>query len=266
MGVGFAGVGAMGSALAAAMVKKGLVSSGDLCFLEPSDDRARSFSEETGARRVLDIAALADGSDFLFLAVKPQHLPGLLIDLKPRLKPATVLVSIAAGFPIQKILGLIAPCQNAVARVMPNTPARVGAGVSAVAFTDTTPAQARDQVVRLLEGAGRTLVVEEKLMNAVTAVSGSGPAYVFLFIEALADAGVRQGLPRETALTLALETVRGGAELVRATGLHPAILKDQVCSPGGTTIAAIEALEAGGLRNALFKAVAAAAKRAEELG
>lgn len=266
MSTGFAGIGAMGSALAGAMVRKGLLRAEELLFLEPSDERAEAFRREIGARRAKDPADLAAHSRVLFLAVKPQHLPGLLADLKPHLGPQTLLVSIAAGVSIQKIQALLAPAANPVARAMPNTPARVGAGVSAIAFSANVAAADRERVGALFAAAGRSLVVDEKLMNAVTAVSGSGPAYVFLFIEALADAGVRQGLPRDIAQTLALETVRGAAELVRDSGLHPAVLKDQVTSPGGTTIAALEALEAGGLRSALFRAVAAATKRAEELG
>lgn len=264
--VGFAGAGAMGTALLGAMIRGGGLAPASAGLFEADNSRAEAASRELGVRRFITAEEILKESDLVFLCVKPQHMPALLGEMKPHLRAGQVLVSIAAGLSMKRLREMTGPAPVALVRVMPNTPALAGAGVSGVSFGEGIDGATRQLVLDLLGHAGRTVVVDEKYMNVVTAVSGSGPAYFFVAIEALADAGVRHGLTRDVALLLATETVRGAAELVRHTGAHPAVLKDQVCSPGGTTIAALEALEDSGFRRSFYKAVAAAVGRAEELG
>src|SRR5207247_2081896 len=176
-----------------------------------------------------------------------------------------LIVAIAAGSPLSRITARLGGARKLV-RVMPNTPCLVRAGASAIAISPAVSVEEQALVVRLFEAVGTVVVVEERLMDAVTGLSGSGPAYVFQIIEALADGGVKMGLPRDTALTLAAQTVLGAAKQVLETREHPARLKDKVASPGGTTIAGLHALEAGGVRSAVIAAIEAATKRSEELG
>lgn len=206
----------------------------------------------------------ASAAQTVLLCVKPHDLIELVASLADPAQ-ARLFISIAAGIPISRIEDAAGPSDRVI-RVMPNTPALVGRGVSAVVPGSKATEEDVALAERLLSAVGNVVRVPEKLLDAVTGVSGSGPAYIFLVIEALADAGVRQGLPRPTALTLAAETALGAAEMVLRTGLHPAQLKDQVTSPGGTTIAALEILERRRVRGAFFEAVAAATRRSAELG
>ncbi|MCL2206079.1 MAG: pyrroline-5-carboxylate reductase, partial [Treponema sp.] len=214
--------------------------------------------------------------DFVFLAVKPQILKNVLEEIAPVLKerlsqaasgnsPEPVLVSMSPGWSIEKIqsvLGVKAP----VVRTMPNTPSLVGKGVIVLAASAEVPEERLEVLEKILKGAGLVDRIEEKYMDAITGVSGSGPAFVCLFIEALADGGVRSGLPRDKALRYAAQTVLGSAAMVLETGKHPGELKDMVTSPGGTTIEGIAALENGAFRAATMNAVEAARRRAAELG
>jgi pyrroline-5-carboxylate reductase len=214
--------------------------------------------------------------DYVFLAVKPQILGGVLAEIAPLVKErlakgtAPVLVSMAAGWPIGKIQLAVATqaaeVQVPVVRIMPNTPALVSKGLIALAASPELDEKKIAQLEALLSGAGLVDRIDERYLNAVTGLSGSGPAFVYLFIEALADAGVLAGLPRDKALRYAAQTVFGSAAMVAETGRHPGELKDMVCSPGGTTIAGIAALEAGAFRGTVIKAVESAWRRAAELG
>jgi pyrroline-5-carboxylate reductase len=225
----------------------------------------------------------AQKGDFVFLAVKPAELPGVLAEIAPALrerlaqgKPAA-LVSMAAGWSIGKILAIVGgsktdvPIERApvasvpVARIMPNTPALVSQGVIALASSPNFPSQKIAELEKILGAAGFVDRVDEQYMDAVTGLSGSGPAFVYLFIEALADGGVMAGLPREKALRYAAQTVLGAASMVKETGKHPGELKDMVASPGGTTIAGIGALEERAFRGAVMKAVETACRKAREL-
>ncbi len=212
-----------------------------------------------------DNAAAARQAATVLLAVKPQHMDGVLAELKDAVGEGHLLVSIAAGIPTAAIAARF-PHPVRVIRVMPNTPALVLEGVSALAGGSHATPRDLETARELFEAVGNVVIVDESLMDAVTGLSGSGPAYVFLIIEALADAGVKAGLPRDIALTLAAQTVRGAARLVLETGKHPGVLKDMVASPAGTTIAGLHALEQGGVRAALINAVEAAVRRAQELG
>ena len=208
---------------------------------------------------------MIQGGEIVILAVKPQMLAPVLAEARPVLTPQQLVVSIVAGVPLAQLMLSLGPTVRII-RVMPNTPSLVGA--CAAAFSPGGAATADDEqlVERMFRAVGVAYRVPEKLLDAVTGLSGSGPAYVAVVIEALSDGGVLMGLPRDVATTLAAQTVFGTAKMVLEAGLHPGVLKDMVASPGGTTIAGLHALEHGGLRAALMDAVEAATRRAEELG
>jgi pyrroline-5-carboxylate reductase len=212
-------------------------------------------------------------ADFVFLAVKPQTLSDVLAEIAPviqkRLTAPPLLVSMAAGWTIEKIQAAVAyntPAKIPVARIMPNTPALISKGMIALAVSPEVSGEQAAALEEMLKGAGTVDRISENYFNAVTGLSGSGPAFAFLFIEALADGGVLSGLPRDKALCYAAQTVLGSAAMVLETGHHPGELKDMVASPGGTTIAGVAALESGAFRSAAIQAVEAAWKRAMELG
>jgi pyrroline-5-carboxylate reductase len=228
--------------------------------VERRDLMKRRFGIRTGA----DNREAAAWADVVVLAVKPQILDGVVRELAPALAGKLVL-SIAAGVTIERLAKLV-PRGMRIVRAMPNTPVLVREGLSALSFGAGVTEGDQQLARRLFEAVGRAVVVEEKLMDAVTGLSGSGPAYVFLAIEALADGGVKMGLPRTVADLLAAQTLLGAAKMVLETGEHPAKLKDRVASPGGTTIAGLHRLEQGGFRAALIAAVEAAANRSVELG
>jgi len=205
-------------------------------------------------------------SPTVLLAIKPQIFPRVAAEIAPALKAESeqAIISIMAGISLAKIeeaLGKIAAI-----RAMPNTPATVGAGMTAIAASEKAAARHRETAEKIFQAVGEVVEISENLMDAVTGLSGSGPAYVALFLESLADGGVAAGLPRAIASKLALQTVLGSAQLLQATQMHPALLKDRVTSPGGTTIAGISELENCGFRSALIAAVKAASDRARELG
>ena len=215
-------------------------------------------------------AGAAERADFIFLAVKPQVLEEVLAEIAPVVKrrikagKKPVLVSMAAGWPIGKIQGVLGT-KAPVARIMPNTPALIGKGCIIVSVSPEVAADKAAALETMLASAGMVDRLDEKYLDAVTGLSGSGPAFAYLFIEALADGGVLAGLPRDKALRYAAQTVYGAAAMVLETGKHPGELKDMVCSPGGTTIAGVTALEAGAFRAAAIEAVEAAWRRAVEL-
>ncbi len=217
-----------------------------------------------GVKTFANAVELADACDMTVLAVKPKDTAALLSVLNGQAEVLDVL-SIVTGW-TQKMLEAALPKARGIARCMPNTPALVREGVIALASNHSLTWDRFDWLQNALASCGRTVVVTENLFDAVTGVSGSGPAYVYVFIEALADAGVRQGLARDTAYTLAAQTLLGAAKMVLETGEHPGALKDAVCSPGGTTIEAIYALEKAGLRGAVMDAVDACVQKAAKMG
>lgn len=258
------GSGQMGEALIGGWLAAKTVPPEAIIATDASAERRDLMKRRFGVRTGTDNRDAAARADVVVLAVKPQILDGVMKDLSSALSGKLVL-SIAAGVTIAH-LAKLAPKGARFVRVMPNTPVLVRDGVSALSFGAGVTEKEQQLARRLFEAVGRTVVVEEKLMDAVTGLSGSGPAYVFLAIEALADGGVKMGLPRTVADLLAAQTVLGAARMVLETGEHPAKLKNNVASPGGTTIAGLHRLEQGGLRAALMAAVEAAAKRSEELG
>lgn len=235
-----------------------------LCATDPVAARRDLLKSRFGIEVSDNNARAAAGADLVLLAVKPQVMPAVLNDARAALA-GKLVVSIAAGVTTAWIRERI-PAARAIVRAMPNTPALVREGVTALASQADLAAGDLASVRALFEAVGSVVMVEERLMDAVTGLSGSGPAYVFVAIEALADGGVKMGLPRATAQALAAQTVLGAARMVLEQGEHPARLKDQVASPGGTTIAGLHQLEAGGLRGCLMAAVEAATKRSQELG
>lgn len=264
--LGFIGAGQMATALARGFVEKQLVVASNLAAADPfAPSRERFLAALPGTRVGDDNATVARAADVCILAVKPAQAPSVAKEIRTALRPETLVVSIAAGVTLEKLaVGL--PKRARVIRVMPNTPCLIGRGASAFARGEHATSDDAQLISELLAAVGTVHEVSEKLLDAVTGLSGSGPAFVYTVIEALSDGGVRAGLPRELAAILAAQTVAGAAEMVLVTGEHPAKLRDAVTSPGGTTIAGLEALESGGLRAALIAAVREATHRATELG
>jgi pyrroline-5-carboxylate reductase len=262
---GFIGSGKMATALIKGMIHSGVAPVESVSASDPLP-AARDALHQASRIAVFDSnVQVAQQSDVLVLAIKPQNMAEVLVQLRSVVTSDHLVISIAAGITMGSIVaGLRQPAR--VVRVMPNTPALVGEGASAYAMgPDSGPAD--EAIVRACLGAvGRAVRVPESAIDAVTGLSGSGPAFVYLMIEALSDGGVRVGLPRDVATLLAAQTVLGAAKMVTETGRHPGVLKDEVASPGGTTIAGLHALERGGVRGALIDAVEAATRRSVELG
>lgn len=260
------GTGMMGGALARGLVACGAMSASRLRLFDTHAAKSQALARDLGPGALAAGSAqeAADGADVVLLAVKPPMVAGVLADLAPALRPGQLVLSIAAGVRLATMEGLL-PESTPVIRTMPNTPCLVGAGATAISrgrcATDAHLALAQT----LFASVGVSVVVPERLLDAVTGLSGSGPAYVYLMIEALADGGVKEGLTRDTARLLAAQTVLGAAQMVLSSDEHPAQLKDNVTTPGGTTIAALHVLERAGLRTALIDAVEASAARSREL-
>jgi pyrroline-5-carboxylate reductase len=261
--IAFLGGGVMASAILRSLLSSGLITPDQATISDPAE-AGRSNAASLGAKATASNSEAAAGADVVVLAVKPHFVATVLSEVSATLEPGQLLVSIAAGVTLAQLEAL-AP-QNPVVRVMPNTPVQVGAGAVAFSRGSRATAEHAALVEQLFNAGGICLEVTEPQLDAVTGLSGSGPAYVCLIIEALADGGVRMGLPRTTALKLAAQTLLGGAQLVLETGEHPAALKDRVATPGGTTSAGLAALEEGAVRSALIKAVEAATLRSRELG
>lgn len=260
---GCIGTGVMGTALMRSVLTS--AGSDELAVYDTDSLKAKDFASETGCFLASSAAEVTSMCHFVFLAVKPVILPRLLEEITPSLKPDTVLVSMAAGVTIETISRHCGG-HSQIIRIMPNTPVSVGSGVIAIAPSAHVGDEDIQALVSLLGPSGLCEKTAETLMDAVTAVSGSGPAYGYIFIDALADAAVRMGMGREQALRYAAQTLKGAASMVLETGTHPAVLKDGVCSPAGTTIAAVTALEAAGFRNAVITAALSAWERAREIG
>ena len=260
--LGFIGVGSMGGAIIRRLLAGGFVPRENLVYYDPDPARLAQM-EALGVEAALDNGEVMH-APVVVLGVKPQVMPAVLAGIKEFARPWHLIISIAAGVPLAPLEAALP--DSRVIRVMPNTPTLVGAGMAALAPGRSVTPEDLALALDLFRAVGQAVVVEERLMDAVTGLSGSGPAFVAVFIEALADGGVKMGLPRPLALTLATQTVLGTARLCHEEQLHPAVLKDQVTSPGGTTIAGLHALESGGFRGAVMDAVTAAAARSKELG
>ena len=263
--IGFIGAGQMATALGSGFVAADLVDADRLMAADPDPDAKRRFAQTSGGKTASDNLRVVDESDVIFLAVKPQQIIGVMAEIGPKITADKLVVSIAAGVRLDTLTEGLGT-EARLVRVMPNTPCLVGQAACGYCVSKTATPDDAQLINRLLSAVGIAVGVDEKLMDAVTGLSGSGPAFVYVVIEALSDAGVRMGLPRTVSTALAAQTVRGAAEMVLSTGEHTGVLKDKVTSPGGTTIAGLQALESAGLRAALMAAVEAATHRSQELG
>ena len=263
--VGFVGTGRMATALAGGLVSSGFCSTDLIVGSDVVPAAAAAFAEATGGSTVDSNAEVANRSDVIVLAVKPQQISEVLAELASAVTPDHLVVSIAAGITLSTLADALGSSTRLV-RVMPNTPCLVGLSASAFAPGPAATEADADLVARLLETVGVALPVNEQLIDAVTGLSGSGPAYIYEVIEGLVAGGVSCGLSRDVALQLAAQTVKGAAEMVLRTGEHPEALRDAVASPGGTRIAGLAELERLGLRDVLVSAVEAATQRSRELG
>jgi len=258
------GAGKMGGILVKAFLEKNLLSRTLTTATVQHEERARALSEKLGIPVGTDNAAAARDADIVFVCVKPQAVQGVMEELRPQIRPEQVVISVAASVPtshIENALGKNVP----VVRAMPNTPCVIGLGMTALCKGKHAGTQHLEVASELFNVVGRTVVVDEKHMDAVTGLSASGPAYIYIILESLAEAGVKVGLPRDVATLLAAQTTLGAAGVVLETGDHPALLKDAVTTPAGCTIDGIMELEEGKLRVTLIKAVVKAAQRAKEL-
>lgn len=263
--IGFLGAGKMATALAKGFLHAKLVKANQLFAADPYATAREHFFTETGAKIFAANVDVARRANVLVLATKPDQVASALSEISGVFSQKHLLISIAAGVTIAKLEGAL-PAATRVIRVMPNTPALVGVGAAGFALGKNATAADGELARRLLSAVGEALQVKESLLDAVTGLSGSGPAYVYQFIEALSDGGVAAGLPRDVATRLAAQTVLGGAKMVLETGQHPGALKDQVTSPGGTTIEGLHELEKGKLRATVMSAVRAATEKSKKLG
>lgn len=264
MKIGFIGLGNMARAIIGGMLEQGIVFAEEICGSAKTQKTRDAVREQFGIDVKASNAAVAEEAQTLILAVKPQYLAGVIAEIKDAVQPDTLIISIAAGKTIEWLEHAFGRRVKMV-RCMPNTPALVGEGCTGVCVNGAVSEEETKYSLRLMGSFGKASLVEERLMDAVGAVSGSSPAYVFLFIEAMADAGVAAGMPRAQAYEFAAQAVYGSAKLVLETGKHPGELKDMVCSPGGTTIEGLRVLEEAGFRGAVMDALLAAVEKSGKL-
>jgi pyrroline-5-carboxylate reductase len=264
MTVAVLGAGKMGGILLQAFLKQNLFAPDQIFATVAHAERAIALSTQWGVEVSTDNLEVVRKADLILLGVKPFQVPDLVEQIKPALTPAKTLISFAASVKTRAIEDA-AGMEIAVIRAMPNTPSALGAGAAGLCRGRFVKSEQMELAQRIFETVGRTVIVDEKHMDAVTGLSASGPAYIYIIIEALAEAGVKVGLPRDTATQLAAQTVFGAGKMVLETGYHPALLKDAVTTPAGCTVDGILELEEGGLRVTLIKAVMRATQRAKEL-
>jgi pyrroline-5-carboxylate reductase len=263
--IGFLGTGNMAEALIKGLTAAGLVEAKQVWGSDPRRERAAEMAERYGIHTTTHNEDVVRHAEIVILSVAPPPLLQVCDEIAPHLKPGALVISIAAGMPLAALERRL-PERTRIGRTMPNTPALVGAGATAISGGAHATADDLEIARHIFDAVGKTITVDEEQLDAVTGLSGSGPAYVFLIIEALSDAGVKMGLSRYNALALSAQTVLGSAKLLLETNEHPGRLKDMVTSPGGTAIAGLHTLEAGGLRTTLINAVEAATRRSRELG
>ncbi len=263
--IGFIGAGNMGSAILKSVVKSKKFFAKDINIFDLDKEKVNDLCDETGVNSAESVDQLVDASDIIILAVKPNVVEKVLTGCKNRFNLNKMLISIAVGIPISTYKNILG-ADKKIIRTMPNTPALVGEGMTLISFDDNINDNDLGLVKAIFECTGKVEVLEEKFMNEVTALTGSSPAYVFMFIEAMADAAVLSGLPRNLSYKLAAQAVLGSAKMVLESGKHPGELKDQVCSPGGTTIEAVAALEKNGFRHAVIDAMNQCTDKARSIG
>lgn len=262
--IGFIGSGNMASAMIGGIINSKLVSSSNVICSNPTITRLEELKSLYGVTITTDNCEVASKSDILFLSVKPQFYPEVIKEIKECVNENIIVVSIAAGQKIENVKKLFQK-DIKIVRAMPNTPALVGEGMAALSPCPMVLSDELKLICNIFNSFGKCEVIPENLMDVVTAVSGSSPAFIFMIIEAMADGAVLEGMPREKAYTFAAQTVLGSAKMVLETGEHPGKLKDMVCSPGGTTIEGVSVLEEKGLRTSFIKAIQASSKKSKDL-
>ncbi|MDW8800455.1 pyrroline-5-carboxylate reductase [Clostridium sp. A1-XYC3] len=262
--IGFIGCGNMGQAMIGGIIKAKIVSPANIVVADLNEKSLAETEVKYGVKVTKDNKAAAENSDILILSVKPNLYPVIIKEIKDKIKEDVVVVTIAAGKSINGTEEQFGR-KIKVVRVMPNTPALVGEGMAALCPNDAVTKEELGEIKNIFESFGKSEVVSENLMDVVTSVSGSSPAYVYMFIEAMADAAVLDGMPRNQAYKFAAQAVLGAAKMVIETGMHPGALKDMVCSPGGTTIEAVATLEEKGLRDAVISAMRSCTKKSIEM-
>jgi pyrroline-5-carboxylate reductase len=265
MKIGFIGLGNMATAMIGGMLEKKALESDEIIGSAKTEATVEKVKNKFNITAVLDNKNVAKTADILFLAVKPVFMDEVIGEIRDFVRPGTLVVSIAAGRTLDYLKGAFGRADIKIIRCMPNTPALVLEGCTGVCAGEEVTSEELDRVLRLLSTFGTASVVPERLMDVVVGVSGSAPAYVFMFIEAMADEAVAEGMPRKQAYEFAAQAVLGSAKLVLETGTHPGELKDMVCSPGGTTIQAVKVLEEKGFRAAVMDAVEACIRKSREL-
>lgn len=258
--IGLFGAGNMGSAIIHGLIKAKLYAREDILVYDVFTSALEKIQHELGVTTFTEDTTMAKQANIIFLAVKPNVVPSVLQRIKPYLTPDKLVISIAAGVTIDKIEGLLST-DNKIVRVMPNTPALVGEAMSGLAVNAAVEDRDKEKAIAIFSCFGKVELIGEYLIDAVVGVSGSAPAYVYMFIEALADGAVQQGMPRAMAYKFAAQTVLGAAKMVLETGKHPGELKDMVCSPGGTTIEAVKTLEEHNFRASVMAAVRTASEK-----
>ncbi len=261
---GFIGAGEMASAIADGMIRRGLCRGEEILLSSRGRERLERAAQSLGARVAADNDAVVARAQNILLAVKPQQFPAVCAGLRQKPEAGQTVISIMAGISLETLAAQFP--RAALFRAMPNTPAKIGWGMTGVVAGPTATAAQKEMVDEIFSSVGRVVFVEESYIDALGAVSGSGPAYLYEILEAMADGAVLAGLPRALAYQLAGQTMAGAAMMLLETGAHPAVLKDQVTSPGGTTICGLRAMEARGVRSAMMEAVQAAFQRSKELG
>ena len=262
--IGFIGLGNMASAMIGGMLQKDMVTPGEIIGTCRTEETAKKIADRFGIETTTDNSTVAQAADILILAVKPQFFPEVIAQIKDEVNADALIISIAAGKTMDYIETQFGRPLKLV-RCMPNVPALVGEGITSVSRNERVSDEEMKQAMDLLSSMGKTSEIPERLIDAVVGVSGSSPAYVFLFIEAMADGAVAAGMPRSQAYEFAAQAVLGSAKMVLETGKHPGELKDMVCSPGGTTIQAVKVLEEKGFRAAVMDAMEACIEKSKNL-
>lgn len=262
--IGFIGCGNMGEAILGGIVSSGLLSGNNIWVSELNDAKLKELKEKYGVNTTEIGQEVVKNSDIIIIAVKPNIYPAVLEDIKELINDSKTIVTIAAGVTIASVEDILGSDKKII-RTMPNTPALVGEGMASISPNSVTGTEELEEVKEIFQSFGKAEVLSEYLIDSVIGVSGSAPAYVFMFIEAMADGAVLGGMPRDKAYKFAAQTVLGGAKMVLETGKHPGALKDAVCSPSGTTIEAVKVLEEEGFRNSVIKAVAACIEKSKKM-
>jgi pyrroline-5-carboxylate reductase len=263
--IGFIGSGVMGSAMIKGIIGAKIVNSSDIFVFDLDKQKLQTLKDELGVNEAVSSVEIVEKCDYIILAVKPNVVKFVLEEIKNSFTADKLLISIAAGIPLKSYKNALGE-EKKIIRALPNTPAVIGEGMTLISFDKYVSDNDIKDATDILSALGVVECMEEKLMSEVVALTSSSPAYIFMMIEAMADAAVLSGIPRQTAYRLASQAVAGSAKMVAQTGKHPGELKDQVCSPAGTTIEAVAALEKNGFRNSIIEAMNECTKKAKELG